>query len=290
MLNLESIWILQQAFGAIHGFKQVAIVAAGSNEKLPHRLYSTPNRLKLGRQSGIYVMTITSSSDNFVEPRTNRPEGICVNVSESSKLSDFVAARGKDLPQDARAMQGVYLFLVALSVFFFSSIILYVVYVVMRLSPHAGARAHSFHWPISFIPSTLLLIGVSGSLEWALKSAKKDKFTNVKRATIAALVLGMLFMIVQAEGMYRLIEAASDAATARTSAYALTFVLVVAHALHVLGGIVGLVASAFAAQRDRYDHERNVGLRFCTVYWHFLDVVWVFLMASFIATGYLVNR
>ncbi|MBU6174001.1 MAG: cytochrome c oxidase subunit 3 [Planctomycetes bacterium] len=29
-------------------------------------------------------------------------------------------------------------------------------------------------------------------------------------------------------------------------------------------------------------HERNFGLRFCAIYWHFLDIVWVLLLASFI--------
>jgi len=101
---------------------------------------------------------------------------------------------------------------------------------------------------------------------------------------------GMLFMIVQSEGMYRLITATAISSSLRTSAYALTFVLAFLHALHVVGGIVSLVSVAFNAQRDKYDHEREIGLRFCTLYWHFLDIVWVILIACFLIAGMLVNQ
>jgi heme/copper-type cytochrome/quinol oxidase subunit 3 len=39
----------------------------------------------------------------------------------------------------------------------------------------------------------------------------------------------------------------------------------------------------------RSDHERNIGLKVCTLYWHFLDVVWVLLLASFWIALVLVN-
>ncbi len=197
--------------------------------------------------------------------------------------------RVQRLPQDARAMQGVWLLLGSLGMFFFSSILLYMLYVSLRLSPQAGLRPQSFYLPRSFLPSTLLLIGVSGSLEWALRSARRDRANDVRIATIAALIMALLFMAIQSEGMYRLVVASLNVASSRNSAYALTFVLAFLHALHVVGGLVGLGITAFNANEDRYDHERHFGLRFCTIYWHFLDVVWVLLMTCFIVTGLLVN-
>jgi len=194
------------------------------------------------------------------------------------------------LPQDARAMQGVWLFLISLTIFFVSSILLYVVYIAMRIAPEAGMKPQSFVLPTSFVPSTLLLVGISASLEWALRAAKRERNAEVKQATLAAFVMGMLFMAIQSEGMYRLIYAASIASSSKNSAYALAFVLALLHALHVVGGVFGLVQVVFQARRDKYDHERCFGLQFCTLYWHFLDLVWVFLIASFLITGYLVNK
>ncbi len=193
------------------------------------------------------------------------------------------------LPQDVRAMQGVWLFLLTLGVFFISSILLFILYVALRLSPAAGLRPQPFYLPRSFFPSTLLLIGVSGALEWALRAARRDRSNDVRIATIAALVMGILFVVVQSEGMVKLVVAALKVTSSRNSAYALTFVLAFVHAMHVVGGIIGLVATVLNAIKDKYDHERNFGLRFCTLYWHFLDVVWVLLMACFIITSILVN-
>lgn len=101
--------------------------------------------------------------------------------------------------------------------------------------------------------------------------------------------MGLLFMGVQSEGMYRLLTAVWEAKASRHSAYALTLVLAFLHALHVVGGIVGLCIVAVQASRERYDHERFFGLRFCALYWHFLDIVWLVLMACFIITGMIVN-
>jgi len=186
-------------------------------------------------------------------------------------------------------MQGVWLFLIMLAVFFLSSILLYVIYVALRLAPEAIQRPQAFLLPKSFLPSTVLLIGVSGCLEWALRSAVKDRSNEVRIATLASLILGLLFMAIQSEGMYKLIVAAAAVKSSGNSMYALTFVLAFLHALHVVGGIIALVSTAFNAYRDKYDHERSLGLRFCTLYWHFLDVVWVLMMVCFVITGYLVN-
>ena len=198
-------------------------------------------------------------------------------------------AQTKELPQDLRAMQGVWLFLLMLSIFFASSILLFVLYVVLRLSPEAGSRPDAFYLPRSFVPSTILLVGVSGALEWSLQAARGNNSNGVRVASIAALVMGLLFMAIQSEVMYQLVPAASEARSLRNSLYALTFVLAFLHALHVVGGVVGLVITAFNANRDKYDRERNFALRFCTLYWHFLDVVWIMLLASFIVASVCVN-
>ncbi len=207
---------------------------------------------------------------------------------EKSK-SEWLMTKPPRLPQDARAMQGVWLFLVTLAVFFLASILLYLLYVALRIAPESGPRLASFYLPRSFVPSTLLLVGVSGALEWALRSARRDRTNDVRVATWAALIMGFLFMAIQSEGMYRLLLSTWEAKASRNSAYALTLVLAFLHALHVVGGIVGLSIVAVQANRERYDHERHFGLRFCTLYWHFLDIVWVLLMACFIITGLMVN-
>jgi cytochrome c oxidase subunit 3 len=198
------------------------------------------------------------------------------------------ASRPQALPADARAAQGMWLMIGSLAIFFFSSILLYVIYIAMRVgSDRAITQRMVLPW--SFIPSTLLLIGVSVCLEWAYRAAKKDRLAIVKQMTIGACAMGVAFLFIQSDGMKRLLDGLADAPTRNESAYGYTFILVFLHAAHVVGGAIGLWWTARNALANRYDHERNIGLKVCTLYWHFLDVVWVLLLVSFWIALVLVN-
>ncbi len=192
------------------------------------------------------------------------------------------------LPVEARAVQGIWLFLASLGIFFVASILLYVVYVYLRVSGD-NAFTQPLTLPWSFLPSTILLVGVSLCLELAYRGARRDQHRLVKNYVLAALAMGIGFMAIQSDGMKRLIDGMAAASSRSESAYGYTFILVFLHAAHVIGGMVGLWVTARNALRNRYDHERSVGLRFCTLYWHFLDVVWFILIGSFWIALWLVN-
>jgi cytochrome c oxidase subunit 3 len=192
------------------------------------------------------------------------------------------------LPVEARAVQGIWLFLASLGIFFVASILLYVVYVYLRVSGD-NAFTQPLTLPWSFLPSTILLVGVSLCLELAYRGARRDQHRLVKIYVLAALAMGIGFMAIQSDGMKRLIDGMAAASSRSESAYGYTFILVFLHAAHVIGGMVGLWVTARNALRNRYDHERSVGLRFCTLYWHFLDVVWFILIGSFWIALWLVN-
>lgn len=194
----------------------------------------------------------------------------------------------RTLPQDRRARQGVWLLLASLGVFFFSSLLLYVVYIYMRLNNQVDP-AVPFRLPRSFIGSTLLLVGISLALHWATHVAKRDQFQLLIVLIGSALLMAILFMVVQTEGMAWMVMQVQQGMQARASAYALTLCLAVIHALHVVGGLVGLVWVQVNAVRRKYDHERNFGVVFCALYWHFLDAVWVVLLAGFMIASALIN-
>ena len=50
------------------------------------------------------------------------------------------------------------------------------------------------------------------------------------------------------------------------------------HGLHVLSGVVALSAIAIRALRNQYSAS---GIEVAGLYWHFIDVVWVFVFAFF---------
>jgi cytochrome c oxidase subunit 3 len=115
------------------------------------------------------------------------------------------------------------LLIASLGVFFFSSMLLYVVYVAMRIS--GEATAIPLVLPRSFIVSTLILIGISTAMHFAVNAAKRDETSWLIQMSGAALVMAVLFFVVQGDGMYWLIEGIGKTENATNNAYGLTFVL-----------------------------------------------------------------
>jgi len=191
--------------------------------------------------------------------------------------------------EDRRAKQGVWLFLASLGVFFFSSMILFVVYVAMRVG-HPGPDTKAFVLPQSFLLSTILLLGISGCLHYAVIAAKNNQSKPVLTLTSIAMLLALSFFAIQGEAMYLLMSRALIAQSANFSPYPLTFLLAMVHALHVVGGVIALVAVIFGAVNKSYDHERHWGLMFCAMYWHFLDFVWICMMVCFIVAVAIIQR
>lgn len=234
------------------------------------------------------VATLSAIQQHTIYPSENLTLDNHPDPSVDFDNPDLSSGRNGVLPTDARATQGIWLFIGSLAVFFVSSILLYVVYIAMRVqSDHAITQRMTLPW--SFIPSTLFLAGVSVCLELAYRAAKRDRLLRVKQMAIGACIMGIGFLFIQSDGMKRLLDGLADAPTRNESAYGYTFILVFLHAAHVVGGAIGLWWTARNALANRYDHERNIGLKVCTLYWHFLDIVWLLLLVSFWIALVLVN-
>jgi cytochrome c oxidase subunit III len=193
------------------------------------------------------------------------------------------------LPEDRRARQGAWLLIASLAVFFFSGIILYAIYVYIRWR-QSGGELQPFIVPKSFWLSTAILVGTSYCLQKAVVSAKRDRSVALLRYMAVSLVLCLAFFLVQSEGMYQLIRGMMVADAERMNLHTLTLVMAVIHALHVLGGLVAIgwvLAKSFML---KYDHERYFGVQYCALYWHFLDIVWLILLASFQLGSWLMQQ
>ncbi len=57
------------------------------------------------------------------------------------------------------------------------------------------------------------------------------------------------------------------------------------HAFHVLTGVIFLVIILRNGLRGRYSAEKHWGVEACAIYWHFVDVVWVFFYPALYLVG-----
>lgn len=196
----------------------------------------------------------------------------------SQVTKDFFNPRSKT--DDARRAQGAWLLLISLAVFFVSTIILYAIYVVMRLTS-GSERVAPFYLPLNFVLTTIILIAISTCLHLSVESVKREAQPELMRYLSATMILAILFFIVQSYGMAWIVTRFADDGSPNRSIYGMTFVLALVHALHVVGGMVGMCIVYVRAMKGRYDHESYFALRFNALYWHFLDVVWILMLIAF---------
>lgn len=191
------------------------------------------------------------------------------------------------IDEDRRTRQGAWLLIASLGIFFFSSMLLYVIYIWLRVKEGSGSAP--LNLPASFFWSTAILLAISALLHVGVGAAKRDEGDWLIRVLGTSFFLSIVFFAVQGDAMYWLLRGMNDSFNATTAAYSLTFVLAFVHAMHVVGGLVSLGIVLRNAIRRSYDHERWWAVQFCALYWHFLDIVWLIMLGSFYIASRMMN-
>lgn len=160
---------------------------------------------------------------------------------------------------------------------------LLVVFIILRVD--AGA------WPPVGMPppphglwlSTAVLLGVSATMHLALRSVRHDGIIRLRRCMILTTLLALAFLLNQARCWAIMLH--GDIAHAAWRFAGFFYFFTVIHALHVIGGFAPLILVTARSFRNGYSRHRYNGVRFCTMYWHFLDGVWLVMFAAMILPG-----
>jgi len=179
-----------------------------------------------------------------------------------------------DAPPADKSIVAVWAFIVSEAAFF---VILLLSYVFFNPSTDAAAAALDLKTTGIF---TVSLLSSSVTLVVAEKSLHRGNVSAFRAWMIATLVLGVVFLSGQASEYVGLLQ---RGLSVNTSLFASTFFTVTGfHGLHVILGLValGIVAGlAFAGDfSDRSSSARSSrALQAVGLYWHFVDVVWLFV-------------
>ncbi|TAK83465.1 MAG: cytochrome c oxidase subunit 3 family protein [Betaproteobacteria bacterium] len=178
------------------------------------------------------------------------------------------------------SLLGMWLFL-ATEVLFFGP--LFFGYLRGRLAVHEAfvSGSHHIHFWLG-TANTALLLTSSLTMALAVERAKLGRGVRLMLSLTAA--LGTAFLCIKA---YEYASELGEAASARGGEamfYFLYFAMTGVHALHLAIGI-GLVAWLWLTAR-RYGERYSMPVEVTGLYWHFVDIVWVFLYPMF----YLLER
>lgn len=150
-------------------------------------------------------------------------------------------------------------------------------YVVRR----AAGNWLEFKLPEIFMVSTVVILLSSATIHYAFKGFKQGKEQQYKGLLIATSILGLLFVVLQYQGWEALTAMGATFTVNPSSSF--IYVISGLHAAHVLGGIAALAVALTHAFVLPYKPTLRRKQRFELVvhYWHFVDILWVYLMVFF---------
>jgi cytochrome c oxidase subunit 3 len=132
--------------------------------------------------------------------------------------------------------------------------------------------------PIALVATVILLLS-SVTMQWGTGRIRKGDRTGLNRAVAVTLVLGVIFLAIQLYDYYELITVEHfgiDSGVYGTLFYTMTGF----HGAHVLGGVVGLAVILSRGVAGQFTRRHHVAVEAVHYYWHFVDVVWVFLFLT----------
>jgi cytochrome c oxidase subunit 3 len=143
--------------------------------------------------------------------------------------------------------------------------------------PHGIAVFDPFHLPLF---NTLILLCSGTTATWAHHALLHGDRKGLKQGLWLTILLGALFTTVQA------IEYSHAAFSFSGNIYGATFFMATGfHGFHVLIGTIFLAVCLARAYAGDFTPKQHLGFEFAAWYWHFVDVVWLFLFVAIYLWG-----
>lgn len=174
---------------------------------------------------------------------------------------------------------GIILFILS-EVFFFSGFFWAFYHSSLAPTPELGG-----YWPpAGIIPlnplevpllNTSVLLASGVSITWAHHSLIEGNRKHIIQALLITICLGLYFTVLQASEYYETSFTISDGVYGSTFFIATGF-----HGLHVIIGSTFLIVCLLRQLKFHFTSNHHFGFEAAAWYWHFVDVVWLFLYVS----------
>ena len=123
--------------------------------------------------------------------------------------------------------------------------------------------------------NTCILVSSSFTMHWALEGIKNGNRRAMQAGLLTTFLLGATFLCVQINEYFHLGWAMHDDAQASIF-YGLTGL----HGCHVFIGLCLLAIVTVRSFKGHYSPENHRGVEVPGIYWHFVDIMWIFVFTS----------
>lgn len=122
---------------------------------------------------------------------------------------------------------------------------------------------------------TVLLLSSSFTFWRAEKNYERGKIRNLKLWLVATIVLGTVFLFGQGKEYWRLIQ---ENITLHGSVFGTSFYTLTGfHGFHVFVGLIILIIILIMAFLGDFNSKDSNVVSSVGIYWHFVDIVWIFV-------------
>jgi len=168
-----------------------------------------------------------------------------------------------------RGTVGMACLIIAEAAIFIIFVVAYIFYIGKSLSGPTPAQV--LELPIF---GTICLLSSSFTVHYAVAALRKNNLRGTTLGLASTVLLGTIFLITTAREWYHLIH--DEGLTIQTNLFGTTYYsLVGLHATHVVVGLIMLSLVLFFSLTGRLKEEHEKKLDVLSLYWHFVDAVWV---------------
>jgi cytochrome c oxidase subunit 3 len=135
-----------------------------------------------------------------------------------------------------------------------------------------------FDLPPMFTASTAVIILSSVTAQVSFWAAKSNNKKMLIAGLLSTIVLGLVFFLLQTEGYGQLVdEKVFLGGRYSNPAGSFVYILSGLHLFHLFTGLIYLVIVLYSSVRGKVSSENLLQIEMCTTYWHFLDLLWIYL-------------
>jgi cytochrome c oxidase subunit 3 len=162
----------------------------------------------------------------------------------------------------------------------FGSLIFAYLYIRRAATTWPPQGWHAFDWHLALV-NTVVLLSSGVFMHFAYQALRRGNVRRMITLLVITIILGIAFLSGQA---YEYIHVQGGLAINSSIFGATFFTLTGLHGLHVSIGVIFLLVVLVNTLRGKYNQEHDMVVNAATLYWHFVDAVWVVLFALFYLT------
>lgn len=134
----------------------------------------------------------------------------------------------------------------------------------------------SYNIPLAFYYSTAIIVISSVAIIMAKKTFEDRQMNRYSNWLAVTTIMGFVFLGLQYLGFKEMWE--QGVTVNRNVSFSFLYVIVGMHALHIVGGLVALIVMYIQSKNRKRRIYSSVYISNMATYWHFVDILWIYLL------------